>query len=277
MSMVGCMKYKISILMPALNEEKNIQASIQSVLDAFAQLKINGEIVVINDGSRDRTAQKVEEKQKDYKNIKLVSHTKNRGVGASYWTGLKAAEGEIITWIPADGEASCYESLRYLPLMDHVDLVVPYIFNRQVRGVWRNILSRIYKRIINLTFGTLLNYTNGATIYRKCVLDGMELKTKGFFFQVEMLMKSLQAGYLFAEVPCSLNRRISGRSKALTLRSLMSVSKGYFSTTWVIYKNKWSDNRLKVHPDSVTARRWAEVDMAEHALTQEITLSESRA
>jgi len=255
------MKYKISILMPALNEEKNIQRAIQLVLDSFSILNIQGEIVVINDGSRDKTELKVKAMQRIHSNIKLVSHPKNQGVGASYWTGLKVAEGELITWMPGDGETDCYETLRYLPLLQHVDIVIPFIYNRNVRSFWRKQISKAYKLIINLTFGTLLNYMNGATIYRKCVLDQIDLKTKGFFFQVELLMKSIQLGYLYAEVPCALRQRISGKSKALTLQSFLNVVRDYIITTVAIYKTKNILEGQKLHPDSVTARRRNDLEL----------------
>lgn len=245
--------------MPALNEEKNIHRAIHLVLEAYAQFKFNGEIIVVNDGSRDQTAVIVKELQKQYSNVKLVSHEKNRGVGASYWSGYKVAEGELITWMPGDGETNCAETLRYTPLFEHVDIVVPYIYNNGVRSLTRRIVSKLYKLIINMSFGTLLNYMNGATIYRKCVLDQIDLQTKGFFFQVELLMKSIQMGYLYAEVPCALNQRMSGKSKALTLKSFINVSRDYIYTTISIYKTKKQFEVRPLHPSSKTAQRWSEI------------------
>ena len=65
----------------------------------------------------------------------------------------------------------------------------------------------MYKGIINLSFGMLLNYMNGAAMFRKSILRDYNLQNTGFFFQTELLIKSIKKGYLYAEVPCALKKR----------------------------------------------------------------------
>lgn len=247
------MQYKISIIMPALNEEDNISKAIENVVNSFNRLNVFGEIVVVNDGSTDRTKEIVDSLMKQYPFIQLVCHDTPKGIGASYWDGIWKAKGEIVTMLPGDAENDAYETLRYLPLMDHVDIVIPFIYNQNVRSWKRRMISKFYKGIINLSFGMLLNYMNGAVMYRKCVLQNITLKSSGFFYQTELLIKSIRNGYLYAEVPCALQQRLSGKSKALTFKSLRKVIRGYLTTMASVYifdtKNK------HIVPDSVTALR----------------------
>lgn len=247
------MKYKISVIMPALNEEDNISKALENVVKSFVQLDVLGEIILINDGSTDRTKMIVEELIDKYPFIQLICHDKPKGIGASYWEGVWKSKGEIVTMLPGDAENDAYEILRYLPLMDHVDIVIPFIYNKNVRSWKRRMISKFYKGIINLSFGMLLNYMNGTVMYRKCVQQNITLRSSGFFYQTELLIKCIKSGYLYAEVPCALSPRLCGESKALTFKSLFEVIRGYFSTVVSIYifdrKNKF------IIQNSVTALR----------------------
>ena len=244
---------RVSVIVPALNEEKNIEKVVHEIIRGFDRLNISGEIIVINDGSTDGTAAVVRRLMESHPYIRIIEHPKPYGVGASYWEGVKSSRGDFVTWVPGDGELDCFEILRYFHLFEHVDVVVPYVFNPDVRTWQRIFLSRAYKVIINVSFRTLLNYMNGNTFYRRCVLEQVELKSKGFFFQVELLIKVIQNGYLYAEVPCSLGTRLDGVSKAVTLKSLISVTRDYFS----LLKNYYllSGPKNPIHRDSVTFGR----------------------
>lgn len=253
------MQYRISVIMPALNEENNISKAVENVVEAFNRLNIHGEIVVVNDGSVDRTKEIVDNLIVKYSFIQLICHDKPKGVGTSYWEGIWKSRGEIITMLPGDAENDAYEILRYLPLMDHVDIVIPFIYNKNARTWKRRLISKFYKGIINISFGMLLNYMNGSVMYRKCILQNITLKSGGFFYQTELLIKSIKNGYFYAEVPSALQKRLSGESKALTFKSLFKVIRGYLYTLASVYI---FDNNKDKHivPDSVTASRIANLN-----------------
>ena len=229
------MNCKISVIMPALNEEANIQRAVQNVAEALSKMGIIGEIVVINDGSSDGTSDIVRELTEIYPFLRMLEHSEPMGIGASFMDGVRSARGEIVTMLPGDGENDAFEILRYLPLMEHVDVVVPFIHNTDVRSRGRRILSALYRTIINLSFRMLLNYTNGTVIYRRCLLQDIDLKANGFFYQTELLIKCIKRGYFYAEVPCRLERRTQGGSKALNLSALGDVVRGYISTMAEVY------------------------------------------
>ncbi|HHT9160150.1 MAG TPA: glycosyltransferase family 2 protein [Candidatus Brocadiaceae bacterium] len=251
------MSYKVSVIMPALNEEDNITKAVENVAKSFDQLDVPGEIVVVNDGSTDRTREITEELIEKYPFIQIICHDKPKGIGASYWDGVWKSKGEIVTFLPGDAENDAYEILRYLPLMDHVDIVIPFIYNQNARNWKRRMISKFYKGIINFSFGMLLNYMNGSVMYRKSVLQNIELKSSGFFYQTELLIKSIKSGYLYAEVPCALQQRMSGKSKALTFKSLRKVTRGYLSTMAAVYV--FDRKRKPIVPDSVTASRYRQL------------------
>ncbi len=226
----------ISIIMPALNEEKNISSAIDDVLAAFKQLNISGEIIVINDGSSDSTPALTQNKIKEHPDaIKIISHDKPQGIGSSFWDGVDLAPGETVCMLPGDNENDPYETLRYLKLMNDVDMVIPFVVNKTTRSKFRNWVSSVYLFIINSAFGMSLNYTNGTVIYKKSVLKSLNYRAGGFFYQTDILVRLIKKGYLYAEVPYRLRTRLSGKSKATSLRSLKAVTKGFLKLAWDIY------------------------------------------
>ena len=246
---------KVSVITPALNEENNVATAIRNTLDAFREIGISGEIIVINDGSTDRTRQIVQNIVAKDTRVKMVTHEKPLGLGASFWDGVEHAQGEVVVVIPGDNENDPFEILRYYKLLDHVDLVIPFIFNREVRPMFRNTLSLMYRFIVNSTFVVNFNYTNGTILYRRDVLREIEYRSSSFFFQTDALIRMVKKGYLFAEVPYRLGVRKEGKSSAVSFPSLMQVIKGYIRLIKDLYFSKDSKIAVRYSKDSATAAR----------------------
>jgi glycosyltransferase involved in cell wall biosynthesis len=224
--------------MTALNEEGNIGKAIESTLKAFDYYNLNGEIIVVNDGSNDKTKEVVENIISEKNNIKLLNHDSPKGVGASFWEGVDVSRAEFVTWLPGDDQNDPYETLRYFRLLDDVDIVIPFVYNKEVRPIVRNFLSFVFRFIVNNTFNTNFNYTNGSNLYRRTTLLQLDYRSNGFFFQVDILIRLIKEGYLFAEVPFKLMERQKGESKAVSFPSFINVVKGYLHLVRDYYLKK---------------------------------------
>lgn len=253
MTLAQTTEYQISAIMPALNEESCLDASIANVLDGFRRHGIRGELLIVNDGSSDRTGSVAEKWASRHDCIRVIHHDRPFGIGGSFWDGVHHARGEIVAMIPGDGENDAGEILRYLPLLEHVDIVVPFVFNPGVRPWRRRLLSFAYHQIIYVTTAYSLNYLNGTVMYRKAIFEGITLKSRGFFYQTELLIKTIGRHYLYAEVPYALKKRHGGRSKATTVRSLLSVISGYLGTLRDVYALR--TRPAPIASNTVTARR----------------------
>jgi len=247
-------RYAITAIMPSLNEEKNLENAVGNVTASYETLGVQGEIVIVNDGSTDRTGKIAEALKARHPFIQVIHHQTPQGIGGSFWDGIQIAQGETVVMIPGDGENDAAEILRYLPLMEQVDMVVPYVFNRQVRSRLRRLVSNLYRGIINITFGMTLNYMNGTVMYRRCILENIDLKARGFFYQTELLIKCIRQGYLYAEVPYALLQRSAGRSKATTLKSLKNVMAAFLILFIDVFFAR--KERHSFVPQSRTAARW---------------------
>jgi len=246
----------LSIIMPALNEENNIRAAIENTLQAFEDFQIDGKIIVVNDGSTDSTPDIVRNIMAQDERVSMINHESPQGIGTAFWDGVDRAKGGIVSMFPGDNENDPWEALRYYKLLEHVDIVIPFVFNREVRSLFRNLLSYIYRQIINATFLVNFNYTNGTVLYRKSILEKLPHRSSGFFFQTDILVRTVKRGYLFAEVPYRLGIRSQGVSKAITFPSLVQVIKGYLRLVRDIYSTEGRKIRHTFVGNSLTAERY---------------------
>ena len=129
---------KLAVIMPATerrSERRGRHPATLASLDAFA---IDGELIVVDDGSSDRTGQCIREAMARDPRVRMVRHETPQGVGAAFWDGVAAARGEFVTMMPGDNENDPRETLRYASLLEHVDIVLPFVFNKSVRSRSRN-------------------------------------------------------------------------------------------------------------------------------------------
>ena len=246
--------FSVSIVIPCLNEEKNIRQAVVSSLEALDRFSYDGEIIIVNDGSSDGTRAAAEELVRLEGRVRLLNHEVPRGIGASFWDGAMQASKEYVTLIPGDNENDAAQILAYAPLTEQVDIVVPFIHNLEIRSWFRRILSSFYRLILNLTFGMNLNYTNGTVMYRTSLLRNTRLDSTGFFYQAELLVRLIRQGYLYAEVPNFLRARSSGKTKAISFRSLRAVTGGYLRLAWNVHvlRNAGRRDPSLLCKDSVT-------------------------
>ena len=183
----------LTVIIPAFNEEDNIFSSVTNLVDIFGTKGLDWQLIIVNDGSTDRTGEIADGLAAGQPNIEVIHHKRNMGIGYCFRRGVEKAREEIITWFPADGENDLNDLIKYLPLLEHVDIVIPFVVNTGVRSWGRRFLSAVYLWIINLSFGTVFNYTNGTVIYRRHVFDVIKPKTNGIFFQTECLITAVRS------------------------------------------------------------------------------------
>lgn len=247
---------EITVVMPALNEEKNVSSALCDTLKAFTACGLKGEIVFIDDGSGDATGRIARSLADQDARVRIFRHERPQGLGVCFKEGVGHARAPAVVFLPGDNENFPREIFRYYRLLDDVDMVVPFVFNKEVRPASRNRASWLYRCIVNAAFAINLNYTNGTVLFRTCVVQDVDFRTTGFFYQADLLIRLLKRGYLFAEVPYRLRKRMQGDSKAVSWKSLRTVITGFLLLFVDIYFRRTEQGR-RLHPDSQTALRRA--------------------
>lgn len=244
-------KPTLSVVIPALNEEGNLQDTIRSVCWAMGQKFDAYEIIIFDDGSTDRTGQIAEKLAKEDKNITVIHNSKTMGFGYNIRAGIERARYEYITMIPGDNEIPASSIERLFKHTGPADIVVSYFTNQEIRPFHRQIVSRLYTATLNLIFGLNLKYYNGPFVYRRTVQE-IPITTYGFAFLASNLIRMLKMGYSFVEVGIPLGERKHGSSKAITIFNIIIVIKTILLLFLEIYV--WERDKFGNEPKQVLGR-----------------------
>ena len=221
------MNKKLSILIPVYNEEK----TIFTILNKINESKIENfdfEIIVINDGSTDKTLKILQENQNLYD--QLLNFEKNQGKGFAVKNGLKVVTGDYIIFQDADLEYDPSDFIKFTNLINKlsVDIIIGSRFNYSDYTRSHNIANKIGNHILTFFFNILYNSTftdiySCYLVFRKDLLDPNKLKTNGFEQHAEILCKLVKKGEKFYEVPINYNGRSAAEGKKIKFYHFFSV------------------------------------------------------
>ena len=211
---------KLSVVIPARNEEGAVEETLSALLGTLRAEAIPFEIIVVDDGSTDKTASVVQALSARHPEIRLVQNTGQHGFGMAVRCGLHEATGEAVAIVMADSSDSPEDVVKcYRRLLEGPDCVFG---SRFIRGskvhdypIHKLVLNRLANWFIKALFGVPFNdFTNAFKLYRREVIEGMQpLISPHFNLTVEMPLKAIARGYSFAVVPISWTNRQTGISK----------------------------------------------------------------
>lgn len=235
----------LSLCLPAYNEEGNIEDTVRSacaILPSFVQ---GFEVIVVDDGSTDRTAQIVEKMSESDARIRLVRHEQNGGYGAAVTTGLRAARGDLLMFTDSDGQFSMLDLSQFLTRLDDSDLVIGYRYPRADR--WsRKLNAWSWNQLIRLVLGMSVTDLDCAfKLFRREVVDQLSLTSTGACISAEIMVQCQRGGLKIAEVPVRHYPRYHGESTGSNLKVILRAFRE-LPTLWHYRKN--SKPLLKLQP-----------------------------
>ena len=214
----------ISLIVPALNEEKVIQKVLEDIYSIAKDSFNTFEIIAINDGSADATLEMMNTFAEKHKNINIINNKVNIGLGASFQAGLGQVKNEYVMLLCGDGGLPATSLPKIFEQVGNADLIIPYMSNlKTIKRPSRYVLSKAYVYLLNTVFGLNLNYYNGLPVYRKELLDKINITSSGFGFQAEIIIKLLKSGCTFHQVEVK-GAEETGRSHALKFTNILSVA-----------------------------------------------------
>lgn len=221
---------ELSIFFPAYNEEGNIATTIIDASKAAKELAKSYEIIVVNDGSTDRTAEVVKELQKYDHNIKLITHQENRGYGASVKTGLKACKMKWIFFTDSDGQFRYDELKKFVSVSDKADLIIGYR-RKRMDPLHRIFVAQVLLKIWNfLLFGLTVSDVDCAyKLFRREVRDAIKLETESAITITEFIVKAKSLGFKILQLPVNHYPRKFGRQTGGNWHVILKAARESFA------------------------------------------------
>ena len=227
---------KLSVVVPAHNEQDNIVNVIERIEDS---LNIEHELVVVNDNSTDATVELVQRLSRKYSNIKLVHNKAGKGFANALKTGFGNVSTDIVIPVMAD----LCDDLTSIPKMldklnEGYDIVCG---SRYIRGGARLGGSKV-KGFFSFWAGKSLSFllgvpthdiANAFKMYRKKVIDSIDIKSKAFEISMEIPLKAYYSGFKITEIPTLWKERTKGQSSFRILKLLPAYTKLYI---WAVFK-----------------------------------------
>jgi glycosyltransferase involved in cell wall biosynthesis len=213
----------ITVVVPAYNEEVNLADTIASIYAAAGDCEL--EIVIVNDGSVDRTGEIADGLAKRDPRIRPIHQPRNMGLGQAYFTGVKAATKDFVVMIPGDNECGTETLLPLVAQLGVADILVPYPVNMEIRSVFRRVTSRSFTALVNLLAGLDLEYYNGTVVHRRELVQRSPVTSSGFAYQAKVLVHMIYGGATYRAVPIRLNRNKARASSAFRLKNVASVGR----------------------------------------------------
>ncbi len=231
----GVAEKSLTVAIPALNEEKNIEGAVRAVLAAGEKVAgLRVEIIVIDDGSRDRTAEIVRGLSQQYDNVRMIQNPENIGLGASIRRAIEVAGMEKFLFIPGDNDIPASTLELLFANADAADVVMTYFHNDEQRGRMRYLLSNLFRVIYTTTFDLYVVYVNGPAVYPTAKLRQLKLHSTRFSIVAEINVKLLRQGVSFVELPSNRQVGMEGSTSA-SWRSLMETAKVYIQLFMDVY------------------------------------------
>jgi glycosyltransferase involved in cell wall biosynthesis len=205
----------ISFIVPVYQEEENIATMLRNLHQVlFSHPEWHWELIIIEDGSKDKTRSVITEEIKKYPSTTLILHDINRGYTASLKDGISAARGKYLMYIGADEEFDSSELPAFLEILTNgdADVVLGVRWQRNAYKLFRFFLSVIYIFMLNYLFKLRINDYNWSQAWSRELLSKIDLQSKSLFVLPEIIIKACDLKFKIREIPSNHRGRRAGKS-----------------------------------------------------------------
>ncbi|MBU1032099.1 glycosyltransferase [Patescibacteria group bacterium] len=230
----------LSVFFPCVNEEGNIENTVRSAEQVLKRLKLNYEIIIIDDGSTDKTGQIADKLASRDSRIRVIHHSKNLGYGEALKSGFYNARYDVIVYTDGDRQFDFAEVSKFLEKIDNYDLVIGYRIKRQ-DPLFRILFKQGWKLSLLTFFGlTLKDVDCGFKMVRREVLDKIPRleSARGAMINAELAIKAKKAGFKIAQVGVTHYPRLSGKPTGANPKVIIKSFVDLLKLWWKLKDNK---------------------------------------
>lgn len=228
----GCASSKnaksITVIFPAYNEERNIRSAMVRAVEAMRPRFHVFELLIINDGSTDGTAQVAEELARTYPEITVIHNRENLGLGETLYRGFQCARGELVIQNAMDYPFDLCDLDKMIPLLEEADVIAAVRKGHAGYTAYRKVASRVNRFLLRLLFDPKLRDYNYTQLFRKEVLRAARPSSRSTVFMVpETLIRAHELGFRITELDIDYYPRLFGKATSgkpsIVLRSLRDM------------------------------------------------------
>ncbi|PIR43267.1 cell wall biosynthesis glycosyltransferase [candidate division WWE3 bacterium CG10_big_fil_rev_8_21_14_0_10_32_10] len=220
----------LSVFFPLYNEEKNIKPLVKECIKVFPKIAENFEIILINDGSTDKTRDIAKQLEKKYKNVRLVSQ-RNKGYGGAVKRGFKEAKYKWVFFSDGDLQFDLSEVKKFIAYTKNFDLVIGYRKNR-AEGTKRRVIAKMLKlwNLIFLGFPKNIKDIDCAfkLIKKDAIVSATPLLSNGAMLTTEFLLKSHKKGFKIKQIGVKHYKRKYGNSTGSNIAVILRAVRDTF-------------------------------------------------
>jgi len=179
------------------NEEAYVHRAVAAAREALAEVTADWEIILVDDASTDRTGELADALARQDPRIKVIHNERNRKLGGTLRAGYAAATRDLVVYSDADLPFDFREIARAVRLLDYqqADVVAAYRHDRTAEGPLRTLYTIVYTSLIRLLFHLRVRDVNFSfKLFRRSLLERIELKSEGSFIDAEVLVRARKAG-----------------------------------------------------------------------------------
>jgi glycosyltransferase involved in cell wall biosynthesis len=244
-------RHSISVMLPAYNEEENIERAVRSAVEVLNQISDDWEVIVVNDASRDRTGEIADSLAKEIPGVHPNHHSQNTRLGGALRTGFANSTKDLVFYTDADNPIDMNDLKWAVLLMEEADFVTGYRLNRE-ESLKRKIYSPCYNWLIRLLFGLKVRDVNFSfKLVKREVLEKVKMRSQGSFIDAELLLETHRHGFSIKEVGVKYYPRTKGES---TLASPSVIIK-ILGELWGYYRRYYSEFSWNARSKVISGQR----------------------
>ncbi len=213
----------LTIFFPAYNDEKSIPGLTETCLEVARRLTDDFEILIVEDHSPDRTGEVADELAARHKEVRVIHHPRNMGVGQTMIDGFTQAKKEYVFYTDGDAQYDVRELMRLVEYVDDYEVIIGYRL-RRAEGAKRIFTSRCFHFLVFCLFGTRFRDIDCSfKLVHRRFLDKVRFRTRSALVDPELLIQARRLGFPVKEVGVNHYLRRHGSSQCLRIKLILSM------------------------------------------------------
>ena len=213
----------LSAFFPAHNEEGNVERMCNALRIVLPNVAQDFEIIIVNDGSNDKTGEIADRLAAQDEKIRVVHHERNMGYGAAIRSGISACKKEYVFFTDGDNQFDVSQLSLFVPLVSQCDGVIGFRLNRQDNFV-RKTNAWAWNRLVQWMFGLKAKDIDCAfKLFHRKVFEKIHLESSGAMISTEMLVKMKRNKYRLHEIGVLHSPRLAGKQTGANLRVIFKA------------------------------------------------------